>query len=136
MSSLVLSERIQTTESKAKAIKPEIEKLVTKAKKEGSGARRVLEQSLSRPAFEKIIKEIAPRFSKRQGGYTRILKLGERLGDDASMAIIEWVETAEIVPVENKKEATKESKPKKAEKKAVKTKVTKAGPKKAVKKSK
>lgn len=107
MSSLVLYERIETTESKAKAIKSQVEKLVTKAKQGDNSAKSVLEKSLSKPAFDKILKEIGPRFSKRAGGYTRIIKLGRRFGDDAPVAILEWVETAQIVPVEKTEEKPK-----------------------------
>jgi len=121
MSALVMSERIQTSEAKAKAIRPEIEKLVTKAKKGGNAAKLVIEKSLTREAFEKIIKEIAPRFDKRQGGYTRLIKLGERFGDNSPVVVMEWTEVATaIVPVEVKDKKT--AKPKKTEKqeKAVK----------------
>ena len=115
MSALVMSERIQTTEAKAKAIRPEIEKLVTKAKQGGNAAKLVIEKSLTRPAYDKIIKEIAPRFDKRQGGYTRLIKLGERFGDDAPVVVMEWAEMATaIVPVEVKD--SKIAKPKKTEK--------------------
>ncbi len=131
MSSLVLSERIKTTEAKAKAIKPAIEKLVTKAKKNEEGARKVLQKNLSRPAFEKMLKDIAPRFSKRQGGYTRIIKLGKRFGDDAPLVVIEWTEEAKIIEILPPKE---EKKVKKEEKK-VKPKVIKKTVKKEVKKT-
>jgi large subunit ribosomal protein L17 len=105
MSSLILKEGIKTTEAKAKAIKPEIEKLVTKAKSMEKGARLVLEKSLSKDAYDKIIKEIGPRFAKRQGGYTRIVKLGERFGDNSPLVLIEWVERAEIVTLTNKEKS-------------------------------
>ena len=96
MSSLILHGKIQTTEAKAKAIKSEIEKLVTKAKKNENSAKKILQKSLSRKAFEKMLKEIAPGFNKRQGGYTRIIKLGKRLGDSAPVVVMEWVEKNEI----------------------------------------
>lgn len=127
MSSLVLGEKIKTTEAKAKAIKPEIEKLVTKAKKNEEGSRKVLQKSLSKPAFDKMLKDIAPRFTKRQGGYIRIIKLGKRFGDDAPFVLIEWTEEAKAVAVveatktkEKKEKKTKEVKPKTAKKKVVK----------------
>ncbi len=134
MSALVLNERIKTTEEKAKAIRPQIEKLITKAKNGENSARIVLEKNLNKEAFNKIIKEIAPRFTKRQGGYTRIIKLGERLGDDAKVVIMEWTESAIIVPVQEKakpkvKKAEKE-KPA-VKKKEVKKKVVKKENKKA-----
>lgn len=109
MSSLILKESIKTTEAKAKAIRPEIERLVTKAKNLEKGAENVLHKSLSKEAFDKITKEIGPRFAKRQGGYTRIIRLGERFGDNSPLVIIEWVEKAEIVPaLPAQKEKTKE----------------------------
>jgi large subunit ribosomal protein L17 len=138
MSALVLNERIQTSEAKAKAIRPEVEKLVTKAKKGGNAARLVIEKSLTREAFEKLIKEIAPRFDKRQGGYTRLIKLGERFGDNSPVVVMEWTEVAQaIVPVEVK--GAKAEKAKKTEKleKTVKKPVVKKTTKKTVaKKSK
>lgn len=124
MSSLVLSERIKTTEAKAKAIKPEIEKLVTKAKKNEEGARKVLAKSLSRQAFDKMLKDIAPRFSQRQGGYVRLIKLGKRFGDDAPLVVIEWTEKAKTVEVSLPKEKDKKiTKEKKEKQKTVKTKI-------------
>lgn len=130
MSSLVIHEKIETTEAKAKAIRPEIEKLVTKAKKGSNSAKLVLEKSLSRPAFEKMVKEIGPRFNKRQGGYVRLIKLGRRFGDDSPTVIIEWVDKATVVALVSK---AKEKKTKVMQKPAVK-KTAKA--KKTVKKSK
>lgn len=99
MSSLVMHERITISESKAKAIRPQIERLVTKAKIGENSSLRVLEQSLSRPAFDKMVSDIGPRFSKRPGGYTRIVRLGKRFGDDAPEVLIEWVQASEIVTV-------------------------------------
>ena len=92
MSSLILHERIQTTEEKAKAIKPEIEKLVTKAKKATNSSMDAIRSSINPVAFEKFIKNVAPRFASRNGGYTRIIRLNQRLGDQAQMVLLEWVE--------------------------------------------
>jgi large subunit ribosomal protein L17 len=72
-------ERIETTEAKAKAVKPEIEKLITLAKRE------------DKFAVYKLFEEIAPRYSERQGGYTRILKLGPRRSDSTEMVLLELV---------------------------------------------
>lgn len=105
MSSLVLHEKIETTESKAKAIKGEVDKLVTKVKKDGILARKLLSAKLSPEALEKMIKDIAPRFNKRQGGYTKMVRLGKRFGDDATMVLLEWTEQR---PVLEKTEETKE----------------------------
>jgi len=107
MSSLVIHEKIETTEQKAKAIKGEIDKLVTNAKKENALARKLLSDKLSPQALEKMIKDIAPRFNKRQGGYTKIARLGKRFGDDATMVLIEWVESRSVV---EKTEETKDIK--------------------------
>ncbi len=91
MSSLILHERIKTTEAKAKAIKGELEKYVTKAKK-ADKSRYFLSQKFDKKIVDKLILDIAPRFSTRPGGYTRILKYGKRLKDNADMVLIEWVE--------------------------------------------
>src|SRR3989344_6338909 len=92
ISSLVLNERIRTTEAKAKAIKADVDKLITRVKKGEDGARRLLAKSLSKDALEKLITKVAPRFKERPGGYTRIIRLGKRVSDHASMVIMEWVE--------------------------------------------
>ncbi|WP_457639615.1 50S ribosomal protein L17 [Persephonella sp.] len=86
--------RIKTTLPKAKALRPFVEKLVTLAKKETVAARRLLNARLrnNTKAATKLFKEIAPLLKERQGGYTRIYKLDKRRrGDDAQMAIIEFV---------------------------------------------
>ncbi len=98
MTSLVLEEQIKTTEMKAKAIRGEVDKLITKARKETNLAKSLLGKKISSKAIDKLIKEIAPRFKGRNGGYTRIIRLGKRLGDDAQMVLMEWVEK----PIENK----------------------------------
>ena len=123
MSSLVLNEKIETTESKAKAIKAEVDKLVTRAKKDTVLARRLLSPKLSPDALEKMISDIAPRFSKRQGGYTKMVRLGKRFGDDSSMVLIEWTEQRQIV--ETPKNVSQEKKEVKVKKAAVKKTVNK-----------
>src|SRR5690348_16403193 len=83
-------ERIRTTEAKAKALRPLAEHLITFAKKGNVAARReVLKVVPDRDVVHKLFAEIGPRFSEREGGYTRILKLGQRKGDGAPMALIE-----------------------------------------------
>lgn len=99
MSSLILHERIETTQAKAKAIKPQVEKLVTKALKGGNASMKVLYSSISSVAVNKLVSDIAPRFSTRKGGYTRIINLGNRFGDQAPMVVLEWVEKAKAVTV-------------------------------------
>jgi large subunit ribosomal protein L17 len=94
LTSLVLNERIKTTHEKAKAIKGDADKLITKAKKGGERAYQLLEPELSHEAVKKIIDTLAPRFAKRQGGYTRITKIGRRKKDNAAMVVMEWTELA------------------------------------------
>ena len=81
-------ERINTTEAKAKAVRPLAERLITFAKKGDVAARReVLKVIPDRDVVHKLFSEIGPRFAERQGGYTRILKLGPRQGDAAPMEL-------------------------------------------------
>ncbi|MBI4078954.1 MAG: 50S ribosomal protein L17 [Candidatus Levybacteria bacterium] len=92
MSSLVLNERITTTIEKAKAIRPKLEKLVTKAKKGNGASYRIIVPYLTASAIKKFMGEVAPRFINRPGGYTRIIRVGNRIKDNAQMAIMEWTE--------------------------------------------
>ncbi len=92
LDSLFLHERIQTTISKAKELRPLAEKLVTLARRGGLHARRLALRDISQEAAKRLFDEIAPRFATRPGGYTRILKLGQRPGDAAEKAIIEFVD--------------------------------------------
>lgn len=96
---LYIHERITTTEAKARAIRGDAEKLITKAKRSlADGGNRVHAQRLvnaylnDKAVSKKVFDELAPRFGARSGGYTRIIKLGKRLGDAADMAIIELVQ--------------------------------------------
>ncbi len=86
-------ERIKTTEAKAKAVKPEIEKLITLARRGDMHARRQAMASLGQDKFivYKLFEEIAPRYAERPGGYTRILKLGPRRSDSTEMVFLELV---------------------------------------------
>ncbi len=87
-------ERIKTTEAKARALRPEIEKLITLAKKGDLHARRQAMSTLQHPdkgVIYKLFEEIAPRYETRPGGYTRILKLGPRPSDATEMVYIELV---------------------------------------------
>ncbi len=92
MNDLVLKEQIRTTEQKAKAVKGAVEKLITKAKLKGDNAKALLQPYLTSAAIEKVLRDLSVRFVNRSGGYTRIVKLGERFGDSAKMVIIEWVD--------------------------------------------
>ena len=91
--SLINHERITTTEAKAKELRPYIEKMITQAHKGDANSKRLIIAKLVNRKKEsmKLINDIAPRFVGRAGGYTRILKLPQRLSDGASMAIIEFV---------------------------------------------
>ena len=97
---LFTHERIQTTEAKAAAIRAEAEKMITtarnsidKSESEKVAARRLISSKVNNHAtVNKLFDEIAPRFVGRPGGYTRVLKLGPRLGDDAKMVLLELVE--------------------------------------------
>jgi large subunit ribosomal protein L17 len=92
-SQLFVHEKVNTTEAKAKAVRPIAEKMITYAKRGDLAARReVLKDIPDRDIVHKLFAEIGPRFAEREGGYTRILKLGPRKGDGAPMALIELVE--------------------------------------------
>ena len=92
VSSLILAEAITTTEAKAKALRPIVEKMITKARKGGlHNHRQVVSFIRDREVAAKLFDEIGPRYIDRHGGYTRILKLGPRTGDNAPMARIELV---------------------------------------------
>ena len=90
---LIDHEKIKTTEAKAKAVKPEIEKLITLARRGDLHARRqaLAELRQDKSAVYKLFEEIAPRYVDRPGGYTRILKLGPRRSDATEMVLLELV---------------------------------------------
>jgi len=88
--SLLVHERIQTTEAKAKELRPVVEKLITLGRVDDVHSRRQARRMIEdRSALQKLFDDIGPRFRERPGGYTRILKLGSRKGDGADVAIIE-----------------------------------------------
>lgn len=97
---LIDHERIQTTRAKAEAIRGQVERLITLAKRGNKAgdaqmvhARRLAAARLSNPeAVKKLFDDIAPRYSERLGGYTRLVKLGKRQGDSAEMVLLELVE--------------------------------------------
>src|SRR5688572_5457391 len=93
VTSLITRERIQTTEAKAKELRPKVEKMITRAKSPTLANKRVLLASLynNEGAVKKLVESIAPRYSERPGGYTRIVKLAPRKGDASKMAVIEFV---------------------------------------------
>src|SRR6186997_104421 len=96
--SLIEHSRIKTTLAKAKAIKPLAEKVVTIGKKNTLHARRTAKAVLRQDdAVKKLFAEVAPRSADRKGGYTRIIKLGQRLSDASEMCFIEWVDGPVLV---------------------------------------
>ena len=123
--SLIEHGRIKTTVAKAKAVRPLVEKLVTKAKNASLHARRMALADLrhNEPAVRKLFTEIGPLNAERKGGYTRIVKLGARRSDSAEMALIEWVDMPAVAQPEPKaKGAAKEdAKPEPAAEKKTET---------------
>ena len=96
--SLIEHQRIKTTLAKAKAVRPLAEKMVTLGKKGSLHARRTALAVLrQKGAVIKLFEEIAPRSTGRNGGYTRIVKLGARKSDSAAVAFIEWVDAPQMV---------------------------------------
>src|SRR5437016_1570724 len=119
--SLIEHQRIKTTLAKAKAVRPLAERMVTLGKNGSIHARRTALATLrQKNAVKKLFDDIAPRSAERNGGYTRVVKLGQRKSDSAPMAFIEWVDMAEMVeekPREERKakRKTAESKPERTE---------------------
>jgi large subunit ribosomal protein L17 len=94
VTSLIVHERIETTEAKAKELKKLADKMITLGKRGDMAALRLAQRNIrSKEALGKLFKELAPRFNGRDGGYTRVLKYRNRKGDGAPTAIIEWVGT-------------------------------------------
>ena len=116
--SLIEHKRINTTLAKAKALKQFVEPLVTKSKEDTTHNRRLVFSSLrSKEAITELFREVAPKVGDRPGGYTRIIKLGNRLGDNADMAMIELVdfnETYKLSKPEKKKTTRRAGKAKKS----------------------
>src|SRR5213076_1535942 len=112
--SLIEHQRIKTTLAKAKAVRPLAERMVTLGKDGSIHARRTAFATLrQKDAVKKLFDEIAPASTERNGGYTRIIRLGQRPSDSAFMALIEWVDISAVVeakPAEEKQAKTKEPK--------------------------
>ncbi len=129
MTALITHGRIETTISKARALRPVIEKIITlakKAEKANDAARKLHYRRLAitrirdKNAVAKLFDELVSEFTDRNGGYTRIYKLGQRIGDAAEMALIEFVDgNDEGYSKKPKKKATKKKAPKEAVKEAV-----------------
>jgi large subunit ribosomal protein L17 len=96
--SLILHKRITTTTAKAKALKTYIEPLITKSKEDSTHSRRVVFSYLKdKAAVSELFREISPKIAERPGGYTRILKTGNRIGDNAEMCVLELVDYNELM---------------------------------------
>ena len=116
--SLIEHKRINTTVTKAKALKQFVEPIITKAKEDSTHNRRTAFRYLrSKEAVAGLFREVAEKVGDRPGGYTRIIKLGNRLGDNADMAMIELVDFNEVYTnkEETKKKSTRRSRAKKTE---------------------
>ena len=132
LNSLIKYEQIKTTLPKAKFLKPQADKIITLGKKDTlQTTKRLVSQLQDIKSANKVKKTLSKRFEKRSGGYTRIIKAGFRYGDNAPMAIIEFVDrNVEAKRVDKKKKDTakegdkKETEKKEAEKKEDKKKVT------------
>jgi len=124
VTSLIDHERITTTKSKAMEVKRHAEKLVTRAKVDSVHNRREVAKLIGQvDLLNKLFTVLGPRFEKRPGGYTRVLKLGQRYGDAAEMVILEFVERtekadAEAAPAAEEKAPAKKAPAKKAAPKA------------------
>ncbi len=117
--SLIEHKRINTTVAKAKALKVFVEPLVTKSKEDTTHNRRIVFSKLrSKEAVSELFREVAPKVGDRPGGYTRVIKLGSRLGDAAEMALVELVdfnETYNVGEKPKKKKSTRRAGKKKTE---------------------
>ena len=123
LNSLVKYEQITTTVPKAKVLRPEAEKLITIGKKDTlANTRRLISKLQNIQTVNKIRKTLSKRYETRKGGYTRIIKAGFRYGDNAPMAIIEFVDRdVEAKKVDKKKKSTSKEPEKKEDKKPVAT---------------
>ena len=121
-SSLILHKRISTTTAKAKALKMYVEPLITKSKLDTTHSRRVVFSYLKqKEAVTELFREVSPKITNRNGGYTRILKTGNRLGDNAEMCFIELVDFNETYTTEKKAEAKKSTRRRRGGSKAAAT---------------
>ena len=124
--SVILSESIRTTTAKAKEARRVVEKIITKARDNSLAARRNVHRTVrDQAALAKLFETIAPRFKARPGGYTRIVHIPNRIGDNAPMAILELVEKS--APDEKAEPEKKSEKKPAEEKKAAKVKAAKGG---------
>ena len=126
--SLIIHKRINTTLAKAKALRGYVEPLITKAKNDTTHSRRVVFSYLQdKAAVTELFREVASKVGDRPGGYTRIIKLGNRLGDNADMAMIELVDYNELMLAEKGSTKAKSTRRRRGGKKAAAAKAKAAG---------
>lgn len=102
VTALLVHEQIRTTDAKAKELRRWGDRMVTLGKKDSVHARRLAYATLgSRKLVQRLFDEVAPRFADRNGGYTRVLKLGPRRGDAAPVSIVEWTERPDAPAAES-----------------------------------
>jgi large subunit ribosomal protein L17 len=127
VTSLIMHDRLTTTEARAKELRRIADRMITLGKKGDLAANRRAERVLrSKDAIGRLFKELAPLFASRNGGYTRIIRYKTRRGDHAPLVIIEWTESKDVkaVPGKPKKDTEKKAATKKPEKKAAAPKKT------------
>jgi large subunit ribosomal protein L17 len=108
--SLIEHKRINTTLAKAKALRGFVEPLITRSKTDSTHSRRIAFKHLrNKYSVTELFREVAPKVADRPGGYTRIIRTGKRLGDNAEMCMIELVDFNEIYGTETKKKTTRRS---------------------------
>jgi large subunit ribosomal protein L17 len=118
VTALILHDKLTTSVAKAKELRGLADRMITLGKKGGlSSIRQAAQTVRSKEALGKLFKELAPLFTARNGGYTRIIRHKNRRGDGAPMAIIEWVETPSVKSAEKKTTEKKAAKKKAAENK-------------------
>jgi large subunit ribosomal protein L17 len=118
--SIIVEERVETTLTKAKAVRPHVEKMITLAKRGDVSARRqALSYMMTRESVDKLFDTIGPRFGDRQGGYLRIIRGGFRKGDGGEIAFLELLGSEKFVEAKRKKSAEVRSKRVEAAKKAM-----------------
>lgn len=88
---LILREKIKTTEAKAKELRPFVEKIISRARKDSVASRRLVRKFMDKGTTKKLFEAIGPKYKERKGGYTRIIKIGKREKDQVKQAIIELV---------------------------------------------
>ncbi len=121
-SSLILHKRIKTTLAKAKALRTYVEPLITKSKVDSTHSRRVVFSYLqNKDSVSELFRDVAVKVGDRPGGYTRILKLGNRMGDNAEMCIIELVDYNENMLKDTKESSGKSSRRRRGKKKTTET---------------